>query len=116
MTEQQRLTDDNARLTGEVQRLTADARSRAVREAVSEVAPRLGISDPKLAARLLDVKEDDFDSDGNVKNLDKKLEDLKREYPGIAVRARGSADAGAGRDSSPNDTDINARIRERLGR
>ncbi len=119
MTELERERADRTRLEGEVQRLTEAARSRAVREAVLDLAPRIGISDPKLAARLLDSKDLEFTDDGSPKNpkaLEAKLEALKTEYPSIASRKRGSSDAGAGRGGEPNEADINARIRERIRR
>lgn len=119
MSELERERTDRTRLEGEVQRLTEAARSRAVREAVMDLAPRIGISDPKLAARLLDSKDLEFTDDGSPKNpkaLETKLEALKTEYPSIATRKRGSSDAGAGRAAETNEADINARIRERIRR
>lgn len=116
MTEQERLRADNERLTGDVQRLTETARTRAVREAITDLSPRLGISNPKLAARLLDTKDLEFTDEGEPKGktLETRLEALKGEYPEIATRRRGSSDAGAGREAGPNESDISARIRERL--
>lgn len=119
MSETERLRSDNERLTGDVQKLTDVARTRAIREAVEDLAPRVGISDPKLAARLLDSKDLEFTEDGSPKNpktLEAKLESLKTEYPSIASRKRGSSDAGAGRAAETNEGDINSRIRERIRR
>lgn len=118
MDEAQRLQADLADRDRRISELQQNARAREVRDAVADLAPRLGISDPRLAARLLDLEDSDYEEDGRPKTkiLERKLESLKGEYPAIASRARGSADAGAGRSSGPNDVDINARIRERLGR
>lgn len=117
MSEAERLRSDNERLTADVTRLTEESRTRAIREVVAEIAPTLGISDARLAAKLLDSAKVEWDEAGQPKRkpLEKTLEDLKREFPSITARTRGSADAGAGGSSStPNDSDISARIRARL--
>lgn len=116
MGETERLKADNERLQGDVTRLTEQARGRAIREVVGELAPTLGIGDPRLAAKLLDSAKVEWGEDGQPKRkaLEKTLEELKREFPSITARTRGSADAGAGGSSAANDSDISARIRARL--
>lgn len=117
MGEAERLRSDNERLQADVTRLTEESRQRAIREVVGELAPTLGIGDARLAAKLLDPSKIEWDDAGQPKRkpLEKTLEDLKREYPTITARTRGSADAGAGGTSAtPNDSDISARIRARL--
>lgn len=114
MSELQRAQAERDERNAEVQRLQAELRRRSVADEITALAPRVGISDPRLASRLLDMDSLEFDSEGRPKGLQKKLSDLRAEYPVLAARTVGSADAGAAGNGEPAGDDINARIRERI--
>jgi hypothetical protein len=97
----------------ERERLQSELRRRDVADEIAALAPRVGISDHRLAARLLDMDSLEFDGDGKPKGLQTKLTALKAEYPILATRTVGSADGGASPTGGANEDDINARIRSR---
>lgn len=118
MSEQEKLQAENKELRGSLERLTERDRERALREEIADLAPRIGITDPRLAARLLRVTDVDYDDSGKPTNVDSVLRALKKEYPLLSIPAgRGGADGGTGTGSSPSGSEsINDAIRRRAGR
>lgn len=119
MSEQERLQAENEELRGSLSRLTERDRERALREEIADLAPKIGITDPRLAGRLLRSSEIEWDEKtGSPVGVDKALRDLKKEYPLLSVPAgRGGADGGTGTGSAPGSSEsINDAIRRRAGR
>lgn len=115
MTELERAKAETERHRTENDRLTSELRRRTITEEIVALASKVGIADPRLAARLLDMSSIELDGDGKPKGLTAKLTALKAEYPILAARTVGSADAGKSGNGATED-DINARIREQARR
>lgn len=118
MSEQERLQAENAELRGSLAQLTERDRERALREEIADIAPRVGITDPRLAARLVRSSDIEWDASGKPLGIQEKLRELKKDYPLLSVPAgRGGADGGTGTGSAPSSTEsINDAIRRRAGR
>jgi hypothetical protein len=118
MTEQERLKAENDELRGTLQTLTERDRERALREEIADLAPKAGITDPRLAARLIRSSDIEWDASGKPLGIQEKLRDLKKDYPLLSIPAgRGGADGGTGTGSAPSSTEsINDAIRRRAGR
>lgn len=113
MSELERTQAERDAERAEKERMQGELRRRDVADEIAALAPRVGITDPRLAARLLDMSSIEFDGDGKPKGLQAKLTALKGEYPILATRTVGSADGGSSPNGGTNDDDINARIRSR---
>lgn len=113
MSERDRANAERDAEKAERERLQGELRRRDVADEIAALAPRVGITDPRLAARLLDMSSIEFDESGKPKGLQAKLTALKSEYPILATRTVGSSDGGASPAGGANDDDINARIRSR---
>lgn len=123
-TENQRLTQaQQAAVRSEADRIAdlekrlaeADSREReaSVTSAITAAATRLGFRNPELAAPLVRAQVQ-LDDDGRPKNLDTLLKNVLQRDPYLA---RAAPDFGGGnRGSAPQGTDMNALIRQRLGR
>lgn len=118
MSELERLQAERDELRGTVDRLTERDRERALREEIADLAPKIGITDPRLAARLLKASDLEWSDDGAPRGVDKALRDLKKDYPLLSIPAgRGGADGGTGSSSAPSSSEsINDAIRRRAGR
>lgn len=123
-TENQRLTQaQQAAVKTEADRIAdlekrlaeADGREReaSVSAAITAAATRLGFRNPDLAAPLIRAQVQ-LDEDGKPKNLDTLLKGLLQRDPYLARQA---PDFGGGnRGATPQGSDMNALIRQRLGR
>lgn len=103
----QKLTETTERLTA------AEKRNRELLVAVR--APKHGIADGMVAARLVDF--DSLEDPTDVDEVDKALKALVKEHPFLAGKVAGGADGGAGGGQGSNATlDMNAEIRRQAGR
>ena len=98
-TDAERLAARAEAAEGTATKATERARALAARLAILEAAPGLGIVDPKLAARLVDVSSVEYDDDGepNRDQVRKQLEALVEEHPHLTR----SGDADTGRRDKP---------------
>jgi hypothetical protein len=96
---------------------TTEAQELRVEVAVLKAATKAGITDPDVAARLLDRSKIDFDDSGQPTNMPKLLEDLGKEHPFLLDQARRptSMDGGV-RQAAPGGGDMDALIRRAAGR
>ena len=104
---QTKLTETTERL------MAAEKQSRELLVAVR--APKVGIVDGLVAARLIDF--DKLEDPTDVDEVDKALKALVKEHPFLAGKVPGGADGGAGGGQGANATlDMNAEIRRQAGR
>jgi len=121
-TEGQRKDRELEESKSRIGKLTDRLRRATVRTEVFELAGSSGISNPKLATKLLDLDKVEWEGEGEdaePKNLEKLLKDLKVEYPELAGRAGrngGSADGGTAATGETSGGDMNELIRSRAGR
>jgi septal ring factor EnvC (AmiA/AmiB activator) len=96
---------------------TTEAQELRVEVAVLKAATKAGITDPDVAARLLDRSKIDFDDSGQPTNMPKLLEDLGKEHPFLLDQARHptSMDGGA-REPVAGGADMNTLLRRAAGR
>jgi hypothetical protein len=101
-------------------RLAAEQRVQnlTVERAVYRHASKAGITDPAMAARLVDPTKLEFDDNGDPKDdsITKALDDLTKVHPILkGGRPSGSGDGGV-RGSAPSGSDFNQMIREKAGK
>lgn len=103
----QKLTETTERLTA------AETRNRELMVAVR--APKHGIADGEVAARLIDF--DELDDPSDVEEVDRALKALVKKHPFLTGRVAGGADGGAGgRGSVDEALDMNKMLRRATGR
>jgi hypothetical protein len=102
---------------------TRQLRTLKVGIEVRDLAKDLGITNPKLAVRLLDADDVEWDDDGEPKNVARLLKALLKEMPELKANGQGGApqgggaDGGAGRQSgNVAGSGINDRLRAMTGR
>ncbi len=104
--EQTRLTNRQKELEAEVERLTKQARVKALEAAVTKQAIKLGIHDPDAAVKLLDTDALELDDEtGEPKNVEAALKELIKQKPYLAKEPEaatpGSLNGGAGGSAGP---------------
>ena len=117
MTEAERAT---ARIT-ELEKAQADKDAKiqkmVVQNGVMAAAATLGALYPKAVYKLVDLDKIKFDESGEPSNLDKVLEDTRKEYPEMfkaGPAPRGNAGTGANQNGAGSN--MNSFIRTMSGR
>jgi regulator of replication initiation timing len=98
LSETERLTRKASDLERQLAERDVALKDRTVLASTVEAAARLGFANPRLAHRLLDHSEIEFEADGTPSNIDALLKDLLRAEPYLAsahARATGSIDGGS---------------------
>lgn len=101
-----RLTSRQKELEAEVEKLTKQARAKALEASVVKQAIKLGIHDPDAAVKLLDTDELELDEEtGEPKNVEAALKQLIKDKPYLAkepdTSTPGSLNGGAGGTAGP---------------
>lgn len=84
LSEAERLQKRLAELEHEREEWARERQERTLRYETMLTAQKLGIVDPDAAWRLLDLKQIEFDEDGQPQNVEKVLRDLIRARPYLA--------------------------------
>lgn len=120
LTDKERAERERDEARKETAALTKRVQKTALRAAVFEEASDLGITNAKLAMRLLDADDVEWDDDGEPTNVSKLLKAVLKEVPelkGSTAGSPGGADGGQGRGRGAlAGDDINASIRAAAGR
>jgi hypothetical protein len=64
----------------------AQAKNLSLKYEAAVVAARLNISKPDIALRLVDLDKVEFDGEGKPSNLDKLLQEVIKEVPGLVAQ------------------------------
>ena len=104
LSETERLTRKASDLERQLAERDQALKERTVLASTVEAAARLGFANPRLAHRLLDHAEIEFEADGTPSNIEPLLKELLRTEPYLAsahARATGSIDGGSRSNRSP---------------
>lgn len=121
LTEQERITKEAKELAAKVSEYEAriaesEARSRALalRTAILEAAPKVGIAHAGMAVKLLDTSTLELGDDGTPKNLDAALKALLKEYPMIGGAPQTSVANPSRSEQVNNPASREAALREKI--
>lgn len=115
LSEVERLQRERETLAAENSTLKAERQARALADAATATARRLGFRNPDLAHRLIDHSALVLDDEGKPKNLDSLLGEVAKANPYLI---NGTTDFGGGPRggaATPNN-DVNTMIRRAAGR
>lgn len=108
-TELEKLREENERLASERSEWERERRETRARATFMTAAQRANVSRPDALFRL-GASALEYDDEGNPKNVEDVIKDLRKEYPEFFTT--GSADAATGRGGSSDGSTMTDRIRQ----
>lgn len=116
----EQLSEDDRRIeeavNAKTQELTSQFEQRLVTAEAQRALSEANIINPQRSLRLLDLDNVSVDDDGNIKGLDKEIEQLKEDFPNLVQGANTNPEVHTTGDSTGKSVDMNDVLRRMAGR
>lgn len=116
----EQLSEDERKIeeavSANTQELTSKFEQRLINAEAKRALSEAKIINPQRSLRLLDLDNVSVDDDGNIKGLDKEIEQLTKDFPNLVQGANTNPEVTTTGDSTGRSTDMNEVLRRMAGR